>query len=662
MENKTQRTQSEIIPEVKNEFKEEEHTYKILGNTGGDYIKTQLPKDFFQNVLFGEMSLEYDFSIDKLTNLMDLYSLGIQYFLENNPIQAKYFQDRMGFILTNKDTLSNLKKQQEHEEKEKKEKLENKKDEKKKEFPKSTKNLPMTMTRKRALTSYLVKSQAIKSDEIKKKVSFVMNDSNKIKEDKKNIKNIIKDDLNKQNLQWKEKLKKKRENFNDSFGFTRKRNRTTFVSKKKIFQTPGPSEGRSFMNLSSPSNTKSPNQNKSRMDLSQKLDLNTNNSNINNMNNIDVEISEFDDLGKNEEESDVLKEIKERHSIKSKNKEDKRKKIENDDNSDSDSDSDSSSESKNSEEFLKQIEEVDEEKEPLSHRQTIREEEELNKKENEDNKDKDIKNENNNNIEIHSINNNKQKEKEENNENSISTQTTEIKNDISTLNRKVSIVDEKTLIRKMEPEKEIINAIEEKMQKIENINNNNNINKIETNNKPDEEENEGQSEVIDIKSNNISNTLQDTHITIDDIPPKFQETYTEVEITMDRYVNNLNEHIFKDTFDHFSLELKELYDKKYQKYIEVNNEYHNSIAENEFVLETDETLNEEKKNEIHQIIDSLKEEQKDQIDKITDEYNQLIDSKIRDFKQTLFKKDCGINLMEEQLRLDIFTLINEAFY
>ena len=79
-------------------------------------------------------------------------------------------------------------------------------------------------------------------------------------------------------------------------------------------------------------------------------------------------------------------------------------------------------------------------------------------------------------------------------------------------------------------------------------------------------------------------------------------------------------------------------------------------------METDETLNEEKKNEIHQIIDSLKEEQKDQIDKITDEYNQLIDSKIRDFKQTLFKKDCGINLMEEQLRLDIFTLINEAFY
>ena len=50
---------------------------------------------------------------------MDLYSLGIQYYLENDPIQAKYFQDRMGFLLTNKDILMKLKKQQEKEEKEK---------------------------------------------------------------------------------------------------------------------------------------------------------------------------------------------------------------------------------------------------------------------------------------------------------------------------------------------------------------------------------------------------------------------------------------------------------------------------------------------------------------------------------------------------------------
>ena len=117
---KAQRTQSEVITEVRNEFKNEEPTYQILGNAGGDYIKTTLPKNFFENVTLGEMSLEFDFSIEKLTKLTDLYSLGIQYYLENDPIKAKHFQDRMGYILTNKDVLFKLKKQQKEEKKKKK--------------------------------------------------------------------------------------------------------------------------------------------------------------------------------------------------------------------------------------------------------------------------------------------------------------------------------------------------------------------------------------------------------------------------------------------------------------------------------------------------------------------------------------------------------------
>ena len=119
---KKNKTTKEIISEVRNEFKDEESKYQIIGNSGGDYIKTKLPKTFYEDITTGEMSLEYDFSIEKLTKLMDLYSLGIQYFLENNPTQAKAFQDRMGFILTNKDTLFNLKRQQAQEQREKEEK------------------------------------------------------------------------------------------------------------------------------------------------------------------------------------------------------------------------------------------------------------------------------------------------------------------------------------------------------------------------------------------------------------------------------------------------------------------------------------------------------------------------------------------------------------
>ena len=58
---KKKKTTKEIVSEVRNEFKDEKSNYQILGNAGGDYIKTKLPKDFFESVITGEMSLEYDF-------------------------------------------------------------------------------------------------------------------------------------------------------------------------------------------------------------------------------------------------------------------------------------------------------------------------------------------------------------------------------------------------------------------------------------------------------------------------------------------------------------------------------------------------------------------------------------------------------------------------
>lgn len=651
LKHKAERTKSEINTEVKNELKEKPR-FQILGQTGGDYINTKLPENFFKDLLFGEMALEYDFSMDNMSKLMELYSIGIQYYLENNPIQAKYFQDRMGFILTNKDTLSNLKKQQEEEEKERNE---NKKKEEKKKYPKSEKNLPKVISRQRAKTNFLFKAQAVKKEDIKKKVTFVLNDTKKIKEEKENLKNIIKEDLNKQNMQWKEKLKKKREDFNSAFGFTRPRNRTTFITKRKTFQTPGPSENRGIMSLNSPINPKSPNEKNSGFDSNKKSNLEKNN---NFANNIDNESSENDELEKNEGDIDVLNQLKKRH----KNEEKKEKDNKKDDDIDSDSESYSSSKSKNSEEFLKKIDEVEEEKEPTSLRQTARSGE-LNKNKNEEKneiKENEIKENDNkeNNDEIKDNDNKNENEKKEN-ENSISKESIENKDDNPQVKKRTSIVEEKNLLREIDLEEDITNAIEEKMKKIENLNNINN----NTNDKDDEETNEGQTdEISSISNNNIANPIQDLRLTIEEIPLKFQEAYTEVEIKMNRYVKDLNEHFFKDTFEHFSLELKELYDKKYQKYVDVNNEYHASITEKEYQLDNDKSLNEEQKIEVQQIIESLKEEQKDQIDKIIDEYNHLIDSKIRDFKQTYFKNDCGINLMEEQLKLDVYTMINEAFY
>jgi hypothetical protein len=162
----------------KNQLREEMPKYQILGQAGGDYITTKLPNNFFEDLMFGEMDLEYNFSIEGLTKLMDLYSLGIQYYLENNPFQAKYFQDRMGFLLTNKDILMNLKKQQDKEEKEKNKKDEdnNEGENDKTEFPKSSPNLPKIETRQRAKTNFIIRSKTIKKEDFKKKINNVLDD------------------------------------------------------------------------------------------------------------------------------------------------------------------------------------------------------------------------------------------------------------------------------------------------------------------------------------------------------------------------------------------------------------------------------------------------------------------------------------------------------
>ena len=211
------------------------------------------------------------------------------------------------------------------------------------------------------------------------------------------------------------------------------------------------------------------------------------------------------------------------------------------------------------------------------------------------------------------------------------------------LERKKSIVDE-DVTRKIELDEEIKNIIEEKMKMLDNL---------KEENDSGEDSNHPSSSDLPIitKNNNLK-----------ELPPIFQETMLAVEEKMKEYIIELNNHFYKEAFEEFSSKLKELYDSKYEKYIMVNNEYHSNITEKEYLLENEDNLNDEKKLEIQNIIDSLKEEQKDQIDKIVDEYNNNIILMINEYKLNSFKRNTSIQLLEEQLKLDIYTMINEAFY
>ena len=127
-------------------------------------------------------------------------------------------------------------------------------------------------------------------------------------------------------------------------------------------------------------------------------------------------------------------------------------------------------------------------------------------------------------------------------------------------------------------------------------------------------------------------------------------------------MKEFNLFFYQDIFELFSSSLKELYELKYKKYIEIKNEYHAQIKENEYILENEDNLTNERKEQYQQTIESLNEELQHQIEVVEDEFNKKIMDKISEFKLNSFKHNSGIQLLEEKLKLDVYSLINNAFY
>ena len=191
-------------------------------------------------------------------------------------------------------------------------------------------------------------------------------------------------------------------------------------------------------------------------------------------------------------------------------------------------------------------------------------------------------------------------------------------------------------VKKIEIDENFNNIIKEKLKSLDDLINEN----------PEKEE-----EI------NKEKTIQ---FSLENIPLKFQNSYLKINNKINQYIQDFNTFFYKDIFENFFLKLKRLVDEKYNKYIEISTTYHSQIKEFEYLCE-DET-NEDKKKDILFTIDSLKEEQQHEISKIEDLYNGVISAKIKEFKLTSCKTNPGLELMEEKLKLDIYTIINEIFY
>ena len=640
----------------------------VVSTTGYNMVSTTLPKNFFEGLLILEMELNDEFTMEKLLTLVNQYSLAIEFYLETDPMKAKAYQNRMEYLLTNKDTLVQLQRQKMR-----------KNNENNNENEKNAKIIRRSTQFNKTKTYVKLKQEDIKSEDISKKVNKVLDTGNLKDDEKKNVINLIEEDIKKQDESWKNKYKRKKKN--------KLRNSTkvnlggALLLKKKFF-----GDKKSDLSLKSSYSG----------DLSKKNKKENNLSagglyEIKEDNNI-IEEEKEEAKGK---ENGKMEQKENNNIIEAKKEEEKEEKIQ-----EEKKDEENNKDEDNNNFNLDDLKEVGEEK--------IEEENKIEEKKEEENKIEEKKEEGNKIVEEKKEEENKivEEKKEEGNkiveekkeeENKIVEEKKEEENVIntnekeednkeinilesfdpnslpSTMNR-TSILDE-DMIRKIKPDDEISKSIEDQIKYLQNMVSNleakdtNNKNDNDNDNEEDEENEDNkdsEKDIININKTKEKDNKDDKKELMDSkinqIPAKFQSAYYQVESLMNEYMNDFNEFYYKEIFEQFSSQLRELYELKYKKYIEIRNEYHTQIKENEYLLDNDENLNEEKKTEIQQTIDSLNEEQQHQIATIEDEFNRKIVDKISEFKLNSFKKNSGIQLMEEQVKLDIYSLINDSFY
>ena len=636
----------------------------IMDGYNLDAISKKLPKNFFEKLFITEMELEEEFSEDKLKELFQLYLSAIQYYSIKDRSKVKEFKNRMDNHLTQESTLKNLSKINIKKYKEK--------------YKEKTEDLGLSLPsnkslriRGRAKTIFKIEAQKIKRDDIRKKVKVILEDVIILmKIDKNNLKNNISNELKKQRRNWIEKLRKKHTFVN------------TRINRIRTIHIKAPSTPDRLKRRKS-------------LEFEKKKQYEKSGKYLPKFPNIDDESSEMEESkNKLDDKNDLMKLYNDVEGGKS-------RKDDSDSDSNSESDSNSSSGSIIGDDYqdcdINKIEEDEKNDEKQENNYKDKESKILSKSnlpiikeidENEEKKENKENKENNNNYKNNNDNKNRmdinlirnyieqfmtvKKEKissakylpklglkleevdkddkvvQPPNENDMNdNQKKNIingnePNKIPARKRK-SIVDE-NVIREIELDEDIRNITKEKMQSLESL-------------------------LDDIDSGSESNFTSTASlpsvskaVNIEQMPAVFQPYFTKIEEKIKSYCEGLHTNYYNEIFENFSIKLKELYDEKYKKYIQVNNEYHSSIIENEFKYENEEKIDENEKNHIQNIIESLKEEEKDQIDKILDEYNNNISELIEDFKHNCFKKNIGIQLRQEQLKLDIYTIINEAFY
>ena len=638
-------------------FSKSTNQLAVVSNNGYRIAMTSLPENFFENLLILEMELEDEFALEKLIELVKQYSIAIEYYLQFEPNKAKAYQNRMEYLLTNKDTLLKLKKQKVKEKIVNDDNIDkniniNKENEKRKKFQRMKTQLNVNM-------DYIkIKQNEINDQDFSKKATLFLSTNNKSDEHISG-KNIIKGDLENQSQSWKKKyrLKKKR--------LSKFNTKPNLLKSRYFADSLG---GKRDIKMSSNAQIYSANPKKTLI-IDNDLKVSKFNSNDlkNEIKEDNIIFEENEEKAKRkqalinrikikENENEVKNEGKEANKENKEEKKEKKNEIKEEGKTE-----ENKIDEKKEEKSEEKKKEIDKDKQEEKNEIIIEEkkaEDETKKDRNEIIEEAPQNEVNIDQINIDKIAENNQKSQDDD---KIPTQT---ENRLSILLARTESMNneelEKEITEKINPDEEIKTSIESQITSLQNIISNLNS-KTSSQNEGDNEEEEDSE--FSNSNKNLNKVQNNNNVSlIEKIPAKFRGTYSYVEELIHTYMKEFNLFFYKDIFEQFSSSLLELYELKYKKYIEIRNEYHDQIKENEYSMENEDNLTEEKKEEYLQTIESLKEEQQHQIDVVEDEFNKKIMDKISEFKLNSFKNNSGIQLLEEKVKLDIYSLINQAIY
>jgi len=147
----------------------------------------------------------------------------------------------------------------------------------------------------------------------------------------------------------------------------------------------------------------------------------------------------------------------------------------------------------------------------------------------------------------------------------------------------------------------------------------------------------------------------DQHELLQCLNQKQKSHFQDIKSSIQNFMKEYSTVYHQNVFHKFKTQSKKIMEEKFKKYSEVSESYFGQIKEVEFILDAEDDL--ERQTPLKLIIESLKEEQQHELELIEDQYEDLYENCYTSYKNQA-KTNSGIQLLEEKLRLEIYSQIN----